>query len=343
VHSATIKNASKTEGSHLTYEYEAMPDIPTINPKDLTLAPVPLRQVRDQDVDEALKDLTLQSGEWTDVTDRPAKEGDYVVIDIDDIGEPGGNICTDTLFQMVKGQMGDWMIRILNGLTPGQHAEGMSEKDKHPDDCKECKDGTHSHDDSFKPTMCRITLHKIRHVTPHPVDDELAKKYGAPNAQELQTRVKQSLERKALEEQKDHERRNVELQLLQTYAFDIPSSLIINELKSAKQAIQHDLQQRGVPEAERPEQAKKIEDELAQRYLRDYILYFLTQKYAKEHRIKVEQDELMMEFMRQMWLEKMGANSVNLQANDEERKAQLQMQMLAMKALDSISQEANKA
>ena len=342
VKGASIKNASKTDGSLLTFEYEAAPEIPSINPKDLTIPTVNTIQVKDKDVEDALEDLTLQSAEWSDVTDRPAEEGDFVVIDIDDIGEPGRNICTDTLFSLSKGKMGDWMRRLIVGLKPEETAEGMSEKDAHDEDCKECEDGTHTHNHDFIPIKCRITLHKIRKAVPHPVDDALAKKYGAPDAQELKVRIRQSLERKALEEQKDRQRRIVEMHLLESYPFDMPISLVQNELKNVKKAIIDDLRHSGVAEADIPAEAKKIEEDAAKRFDRDYRLYFLTQKFARENKIHVSKEEVMMEHLRQMWLQKMGQNSVDTSAASEERQAQLQMQMLAVKALDAIAEQANR-
>lgn len=343
VKAASIKNASKTDGALLTYEYEAAPVIPSINPGDITVPAVKAAEVKAKDIEEALEDLTLQSAEWSDVTDRPAEEGDFVVIDIDDIGETGSNICTDTLFSLSKGKMGDWMRRLIIGLTPGQHAEGMSEQDKHKDDCKECADGSHDHNHDFVPTKCRITLHKIRKASPHPVDDALAKKYGAPDAAELKSRIKQSLERKALEAQKDTQRRNVENSILQNYPFDMPISLVQGELKNVKKAIIDDLRRQGVAEADIPAEAKKIEEDAARRFERDFRLYFLTQKYAREHKIEVAKEEVAMEYLRQMWMQKMDNQQSMSAAETQERQAQLQMQMVTVKALDSIGEQAKKA
>ena len=100
-----------------------------------------------------------------DVTDRPVQEGDFVQIDIDDIGRiTPRNICTRHSFSIRKGKMGEWMRKLIIGMTPGQTAEAMSEKDEQEEDCKACEHW-HTRPPSrrkFIPTLCRITLHTIK-------------------------------------------------------------------------------------------------------------------------------------------------------------------------------------
>ena len=338
VKSASIKSASLQEGSSLSFEYEAAPDVPSISPETLSLPPVKLHSVTQKDVDEAIEDLSLQSAEWSDVTDRPAKEGDFVLIDIDDIGESAKNICTNTLFSIKKGKMGEWMRRLLVGMTSGQTAEAMSEKDEHDADCKACEEGVHPHhhDENFIPTLCRITLHTIREAKPHPINDDLAKKYGAGNAQELTERVKASLEKRASDEAINKKRNLIEQELLARYPFDIPDSLVQEELKNMKKSIIDGLRTDGVEESMISAESKKIEAELAKKYVRDYRFFFLTQKFARDQNIQVGQDEISMERMRQMWMEQMGQKAKNDSMDEKDRISQIQFELLAIKTLDHI-------
>lgn len=339
---ASIKSASQEEGSKLVFEYEAAPDIPTISPETLSIPAVTLKVISQKDVEESIEDLSMQSAEWNDILDRPVQEGDFVIIDIDDIGESAKNICTHSLFSVKKGKMGEWMRKLIIGMTPGQTVEGMSEKE-HDDNCKSCEDGSHvHHHEEFIPTLCRITLHTIREAKPQAIDDALAKKYGATNVQELTERVKASLEKRASDEQKDQERRLMEKELLTHYPFDMPGSLVQGEIKALKKSIIDDLRAEGMDESKIATEAKKIQEEASHKYDRDFRLYFLTQKYARDNNIHVSQDDIMMEIMRQMWLKQMGQNTIDTSIDPKEMQSQLQLQLLAVKALDQMIAKATQ-
>jgi trigger factor len=340
--SAAVKSVSKEEGARLTYEYEAAPVIPVIAPETLSIPEIKLKTVTQKDINETLENLSLQSGEWNDVTDRPVQEGDYVVIDIDNIGENAGNICTQTLFAVKEGKMGEWMRKLVIGLTPGQTAEGTSEKEEDEEECQACEEGVAGHTHDFIPTLCRITLYTIREAKPHPLDDELAKKYKADSFQKLIEGVKANLEKNAEEEKKDRERKLMELQIFTHYPFDMPASLVQGEVKAIKKSIIDNLRAEGMNESMVQAEAKRIEMEAALKYERDFRLYFLTQKYAQAHNIQVSQDEVTMELMRQLLLKRMGQSTIDTSMDQKELHTQIQLQLLAMKSIDDMIEKAAK-
>ena len=220
----------------------------------------------------------------------------------------------------------------------------MSEKQKQADDCDDCDDPTHHHHDhAFTPSLCRLTVNLIRKSKPYPLDDELAKKYGVDTFDHLKERVKTNLEKNAEEEKKNQERFAMELEILKNYHFDMPASLVATEMQGAKQAIFNHLRSQGVGESEIVAKVKEMEHETAMKYDRDFRLYFLTQQYAKEHKLDVSQDELMMETMRQMMLERTGKSPVNSSLDQKERMTHLKMQLLAVKAIDQMIEKAEKA
>lgn len=340
VKSASIKSASLENGSLLTFEYESAPEIPEIDPATLSIQSVPAKVVTEKDVEATINDLRLQSGEWTDVEDRPVQEGDFVVLDIDDISEPGRNLVRETIFQAEKGKMADWMLNLVLGMSINDIAEGMSEKESHGSDCKDCEDGTHSHNDDFVPTKCRIMLHRIRTVVPHAVDDALAKKYGAENADLLRERVKSSLEKRAIDEQKDMQRQLMEKALFQKYPFDIPSSLVAEEVKGAKEAFINTLKEKGASQETISIETANFDKEAAPKYERDIRLFFLAQKISKQHDIKVDSSEIMEELMRQMWLNQTGQSNLNMSMDIKDMQAQIQMRLMAGKALDFLVEKS---
>lgn len=344
VKTASLKSASRQDGSLAFFEYEAAPEVPLVSPETLSIAAVELKPVTQQDIDDSIEDLSLQSAEWTDVVDRPAQDGDFVVIDIDAIGESPRNICSQQLFSLKQGKMGQWIHKAIVGLTIGQTVEAISEKEQHDEDCDACEEGTdhHKEDVSFIPTLCRITLNAIREAKPHPLSDELAKKYGAKHLQDLYEKIKFNLKKRASDEQKDQQRQLMEKELLTHYPFDMPASLIQNELKAAKKAAIDKLRNEGLEETKIATEARKIEAEAAYKYDRDFRLYFLTQKFAREHDIQVSQDEVALELMRQMWLKQMGHNNMDPSIDQKERESETRLQLLAVKAIDQMIEKAQK-
>lgn len=346
VKSASIKSVSLENGSVLTFEYESGPEVPSIMSDNLSIAKVPLKEVKEKDIDKTLEDLRIQSGEWKDVEGRAAQEGDYVIIDIDDIGESGHNICRETLFEVSKGKMADWMMSHVIGMSPGDIAEGMTEKERHDPECQSCEDGTHSHhdhDDKFVPVNFRLMLHNIREVTPHPLDDALAKKYGADNAEQLKERVKASLEKRAHDEQKDSQRMLMEKELFDKYPFDVPGSIVQSEVQAAKAALIKNLKEQGLPKSKIDEQVRHFETQATQKYKRDFCLYFLTQKIAHENNLQVDNNEVMSELMRQMWMSKSGQTNIDMSMDPAEIQTLIRMRLMAAKALDFFVDKLNKA
>lgn len=355
VKSASIKSISLKDGATLSFEYEEAPQIPTIAPEELAIAHVERPVVKDEDIVDALEDLRLQKAEWVDVTDRPVQAGDFVDIDVDIISEPARNVCTSTRFVIAPGKMDEWMRRLLIGMTPGQVIEGMSEKedkhgkDKH-DDCHECGHESHHHhhhkhehaEAEFTPVQCRIMLHAIKKANTSPLDDEFAKSYGATSLEDLKEKVTINLNKRADEHQINNRRALMEQLILSRFQFDIPYSFVQMQLKDQRKAIIDSLRAEGTDEALIGEEAKKIELEIAHKIDHDMRLYFLTQRIARDHHIDVSEDEVMMEWMRQMWLQKMGQNTINLDKDPKEAQAQLHLQMLIIKTLDYLIDKAQQ-
>lgn len=134
----------------------------------------------------------------------------------------------------------------------------------------------------------------------------------------------------------------MEAQILTHYPFEMPASLIQGEIKAVKKSIINSLRAKGVDESNIQSEVKQIEQEAVLKYERDFRLYFLTQKYAKEHNLQVTQDEILIELMRQMFLKKMEQNSVDTSLDQKEQQTQIQLQLLALKSIDDMIEKATK-
>ena len=231
ISSAELKRISKDDGALLVFEYEAAPAVPSLNPDDFSVPQVDVKPVTDQEVNDLIEKLQLQNASWTDITDRPAQENDYVVVSIDDVsGSSPRHICQEALLHVTDTGMEPWLRKLMIGLNGGESAEAMSEAPKHADDCSGCADGTHADNSDFIPTLCRATVHTVRQATPHALDDELAKKHGASSVEDLTEKAKKALENQALNDQREAQRNFIEKTILEKYRFDMPASLVEESL-----------------------------------------------------------------------------------------------------------------
>lgn len=348
VNKANLKTISLQDGATVSYEYEAHPEIPNVDPKECAIKVIERKPVTDKDVNQTIENLRLQKAEWQEITARPAEEGDYVDITIDAIEEPVRNICKNMRFELAAGKMGDWMRQLLIGMSPGESGEKMSEKesghDEHDEHCTECESGDpHHHHEHFKPTLCRITLHNILKPTLPELDDELAKKFGINTLEELKTRVANDLNKNTEEEHQNTQRALMEKALFNKYRFDVPYSLVAGQLQEREAEITSELISQGVNEDILDQEVKNVQRNVAERLLRDYCLYFLAQKIANDNNIQINQDELMQELMRQLWLQQSGQSIINANMDAKEVRSRLYASLLVNKALDFLIEHSKNA
>lgn len=337
----SIKKASLDEGSTIEFKYETAPVIPSINPKDLSLAKVDRHSVTEKEIGYAIHDILTQHAEWIDVNDRGAQEGDYVDLDIDLLSEPARNVCTNRRFLISPDYMEPWMQHLVIGKKAGEVVEGMSEKKE--DDCQACAEGEPGHDHThFKPVLCRIMIHSIKQAKLPELSETVLKTLGATSSEDLKNKVEISLKKRAEEEQKNQQRMLMQQLLLNRYPFDIPTSLMQNEIKAQKKGIIDQLRAQGTEESKIPAEMKIIEEEAFKRLTNHFRLFFLINKIAEENHLEVSKDEIVQEWIHQMWYQQSGQNSVDLSKKTEEVHAQLQVELLARKVLDFLISHAEQ-
>lgn len=343
-----LKKASKEEGSQVQIEFEAAPEIPKINPQDFQLKTKHRKEVTENDVEEYLKTLQLHNAKWEDITDRPIAEGDYVDLDIDSLDEPGFKICENARFVIEHGKTGEWLRKLVIGLTTGQTVEGVSEKEDHA--CGECategSDHAHHHHHEqadFKPTKCKITVKAVKNPVLPEFNDEFAQKVGAQNIQDLKEKVKHELNNKADNQVQEDLRNQVQSQLLEHYKFEIPRSLIEHEKSFRVQNKAKELTDSHASKEQLKEELHKIEQEVTHKLDTDFRMFFLARKLAEENNIHVQQDEIVQELMRHMWLNKMSYESLIDESMDpNEVKSRIYVNVLTQKVLNFIVEKAQK-
>ncbi len=334
-----MKEASPEKGATLVIEYEAEPEIPEIKIDELTIKNVQKTSVTPERIQEVLTQIQLSNAQWENVADQPIKEGDYVDLDIDNLDE-GFEICKGSRFSVEKGKMGSWLVDLLVDKKVNDVVEGTSELDHTHSET--CNDPTHNHehDKEFKPTRCRITIKGHQKANLPAVDDALAAKVGAPNVEELNKRIVQSLEKSAEEIVKQRQRQQIEDELVEKYHFDIPQSLTKEDKKNRiSHALSH-LSREGVSQEDYERKAKEITDKVTQDLDNAYRLYFITNKVAIDHRLDVSQEEIMQEFMKQMVNQ--DSSVINQNMDPQEIRSRLYSYLITQKAKDLLVEKARR-
>jgi trigger factor len=317
---AEVKKASVEEGAQILIEYEARPDIPHIDFKDLQLQPVERKEVEPEDVEQTIHELLLRYAEWSDVEDRPVQEGDYVELDIVTAEEPPQILCQDMRFAVSKEKMAEWMYPLMLGRSVNDTVEGMSQRDS----------SFKEDPAAFKPTLCRITIKAIKRAKLPDLNDEFAKKVGLKTIEELRPRVEADLNKQADLEKQSQFRAQLEQIILKNYAFDLPASIFE---KQRREMISQRLREEPPPISE--ERAKQISQEVQEKLQEAYQMFFSCQKIAEENGIQVYESEIQNEIIRQLMMPAED-RLINLNMPEEEVRSSLYVHVLSRKVLDFL-------
>ena len=212
------------------YKYKAtveiMPEIADIDYKGLTLKKN-IYKVKNEDIDSQLNMLQKSMAQHTPIEeDRPAKDGDMVLIDYEGFkdGEP---------FEPT-GKTENFTIKIGDGRILKEFDKGLI--DMKPGDNKEIKvkfpkDYADNNLAGNEITF-QVKLNEIRKEVLPEIDDELAKKMGNyQTIDELKNDIKSNLEQGYTKRTEQEMNEQIFEVLISKTEFEVPESLVDNELE----------------------------------------------------------------------------------------------------------------
>lgn len=291
-----VKGISRTEGAKFVIEFEAGPVVPLIDMHDLSLPPMNVPHISEENIDQVIRNLQLHHAQWEDVTGRTVQEGDYIDMDIDNLDEGEAPICKDTRFEVAEGIMANWMRHLLIGKHVNDRVEGVSQKENMPNMDEE--EGGEPPD--FKPTRVRMIIKAIKNPTLPPLDDEFAKKTGATNVTDLTAKIRLDLQRRANEKVRMLQIRQLDQQLLDKYHFDIPDSLIQAEVAQRMAGQREWMLRQNLVANEAQNMLNELERRLPAEVEKGCRLLFLLLRFAQENNLQVSQDEIINELTQEL-------------------------------------------
>lgn len=322
-----LKSATRSEGAEITFEFEATPDIPTVNSNELSLKKAELQPVSEKQIEESLENIQLHHAKWDEIEDRAVEVGDYIDVDIEDEQNPGHFICKDTRFEVADGKMGDWMLKLVVGKKVNDTVEGVSERSSEMDPEAE-----------FIPTQCKIIIKSVKNATLPEIDDELAKKIGADSVEDLKEKVTANLSSQAEQDVQNKLRDQLDTVIAERFPFDVPHSLVQREVQNRLDFMKREMRKAEKSEEEISKKIEEVGDQLTEDVKRSFRLFFISRRIADENKISVSQDELVKELMMQMY----DPNSpMDTSLDPEEARSKIYVNLLSQKVKDFLIGQAS--
>lgn len=230
-----MENENWQEGDdvEVSMTYEALPDVPELDFTTVQLERLVAR-IEDEAVDEALQNLASSATSYEDRRKgTKAKDGDQVVIDfvgsID--GEPfEGGAAED--YPLVLGS---------NSFIPGFESQLVGVKAGDETDVKvsfpENYGAPHL---AAKEAVFKVTVKAVKGPKPSPVDDELAKRYGAESLDALKSQIRDRLADEFAQASRAVLKRRLMDALDGLVDFDLPPSLVDVEARQIAHQLWHE-------------------------------------------------------------------------------------------------------
>ena len=225
-----------------TATFEVYPDVVV---GDLTKFEVtrPVTEVSDADVDKTIETLRKQRAKYNNV-DRAARNGDLANIDFEGLiaGQPfEGNKAANFTVILGEARMLPDFESAIAGMKAG---ETNTFPLTFPQDYNEALKG--------KTADFTVTVNQVAEAQLPPVDAEFARQLGVASGEveQLRREVRQNVEAEVTKRIKSTIKEQVMDAMYTSAAFEVPRSLLENEIQRMQQQAVEDLKQRGMTQQE---------------------------------------------------------------------------------------------
>ncbi len=272
------------DGALLSLSFETEPTIPSVDPKLMQLKTVKRPEVNEDKIAETIRQVQLFFAEWKAVTDRPAQDGDFVLLDVDVIEEtPATPLFSHTRFEMKHKAMAKWMYDLVLGKNVGDSVEGVSVPDE---------DASQEDKEELKPKKVRILIKAIDTATLPALDDAFAQKIGAKSVEELNENVTNLLNKQAHDHVQEELREQASQFLLTQYPFDLPVSLIEKETHFRLKQLMNDKDFLKYWESLKTEDRRKTLTTIHQQSEKAVRMFYLCRKIIADANIRISAQDV---------------------------------------------------
>ncbi|MGI9462235.1 MAG: trigger factor [Alphaproteobacteria bacterium] len=237
-------------------------------------------------VESNLVAMAKRYRETKPITDRnETKQGDIVVMDFE-------GFIDDKPF--AGGKANDFELE----LGSGQFIEGFEAQlvGKKLDESLEIKVvfPKHYHDESLseKPAVFKTTIKALKAYLPNLQDDDLAKKMGLKDKQELVAMIKKEITRQTDQQSNDLLRRQLLDQLHRLMDFELPERMVENDFQSVFKDVKHAFEHNHLEEEDKGKDLTTLEKEYRAISARRVKLGLILNDVGEKADIKVSENEM---------------------------------------------------
>ncbi|HEY5909773.1 MAG TPA: trigger factor [Verrucomicrobiae bacterium] len=250
------------------------------------------RSVTEEDVTRALDTLRQSKASFARV-DRPVQTGDIAVVNY--TGTCEGKAITEfaPAAKSLAEQKGFWIEVGANTFLPGFGEQLMGSKAGE----KRTVNIDFPADFPTPPLAAKRAVYEVEvievkeKVLP-PLDEALAKNYGAENLEKLQAGVRKDLENELTYAQNRTIRNQLIRSLLNRVNFELPETSVARETRNVVYDLVQENAKRGVSRQVMEQQKEQIYSAATQNAKERVKVAFLFQKIAEKEDIKVSQEEI---------------------------------------------------
>ncbi|MFY7842754.1 MAG: trigger factor [Rhabdochlamydiaceae bacterium] len=273
-----------TAQAELSLEFETHPLISLVDFKEIKLKQPKRPQVDEEIVKETIRQTQFFFANWSPVTDRAAKENDFVLLNVDVIeNDQKKRLFSQTRFEITDKSMSEWMKNMVVGLKTGESKEGVSYPDPHLSE-EEKKD--------FQEKSVSLELLEIHTVELPVLDDTFAQKLGVTDVATLHTNVKKILDEQSEKHVREKLREQVGQALLEKCQFDLPISLVQEELNYRFTNLQKDPSFKNHWDTISEEERKTFQHSLLEQSKKAVQMFYICRKIMSDAKLSVSEKDL---------------------------------------------------
>jgi trigger factor len=273
------------EEAEMSFTFETEPVIPEVDGNLFELKSVERPETAQKQIDEAIRQMLFFYAEWTPVEGRPLQDGDTIMIDLETVEEGVPlKVFDGVRFEVSKERMADWMKQLVEGAKAGDVLEGVSRADE---------SATEEEKSEFKPKNVRVTILKVEEAKLPELNDDFAKKVGAPDVEAMRASIINRLNKQADEKVESEQREQVNEFLIEKYPFELPHSLVETETKHRFQQLGQNPEFRENWETMTSDKRKKLVNDLESESNQAVRLFYLSRKIVNDAKISITHKEIL--------------------------------------------------
>ncbi|MFO7870245.1 MAG: trigger factor [Kiritimatiellia bacterium] len=249
--------------------------------------------VSDEDVDAAIKRVRESAASFEDVSDRPAKRGDMIMIDYKGFfeGRPVNEVvlgCNDLGeaedFRMLLDEP-EVMPGFLEGLAGASAGDEKVIEVKFPPDY-------HVRDAAGRKAEYTVRVKAVREKRLPEMNEEFFRYFNVSSEEELRSRVRKELEDAAHTRERDRLKEEIARHLLEKADVEAPESLVEEETRAAVMDLVRRMRMQGAGDEQIESESKTILDESRKKSEDRVRLSFILSRIAEEENIRVDSAEV---------------------------------------------------